>query len=222
MQSSLRQGLLLCAVVLAITACGSAAKNSTSESKSAQELVLLMDEAAALEKSGQKVVSLQKYADVTKIYPASKLPWLKIAQIHYDAMDYGQAIVAAQQVIARDDSDKLANSILSVSALRIATKSLSDLKRQNELTGTVRADAQQLANTLRESLGERVLVPAPGSADVSKPAQQRAPVAAVPVAPVPRPALVKPSTPSTGGSPAASPSAGTSAGSGAGPFGALK
>ena len=61
--------------------------------------------------------------------------------------------------IARQANLLIAQSILSVSGLRVSTRALADLSRQNELDGSVKSEAQNLARLIRESLGERVLVP---------------------------------------------------------------
>ncbi|SDF46035.1 MULTISPECIES: M48 family metallopeptidase [unclassified Duganella] len=92
-------------------------------------------------------------------YPADKTPWLQLAQIKFDRASYGEAILNAQEALQRDPSDKLANSIIAVSGLRLSTKALADLSQQNNLNGSLRSEAQELARLLRTSLGEDVLVP---------------------------------------------------------------
>jgi hypothetical protein len=62
-------------------------------------------------------------------------------------------------VLVRDPNDKLANSIIAISGLRLSTRALGDLSRQNNLSGSLRTESQDLAKLLRESLGETVLVP---------------------------------------------------------------
>jgi hypothetical protein len=148
---------ILCIALL--VGCSSTPKPVEVEKPKVVELNVLMDQGAALEKTGQKDEALLKYKDAAKFYPTSKQPWLRVAQIEFDAANYGEAIVAAQQVVARDQRDKVAHSILSVGGLRVSTKALADLGRQNELSSSVRSEAQSLAKILRESLGETVLVP---------------------------------------------------------------
>jgi tetratricopeptide (TPR) repeat protein len=200
--------LLLVASIGLLSACAGAPQSASTGGKPAVELTVLMDQAAASEKAGPKEATLRQYEEAAKLYPTSKLPWLKIAQIQFDSANYGQAIIASQQVLARDDQDKVANSILSVSGLRVSTKALADLSRQNELTGSVRNEAQDLAKVLRESLGEKVLVPAPVVVETPRkprPAVRPAKVRATPNADAKAPA-----------SPTASPAGGGS------PFGGLK
>jgi tetratricopeptide (TPR) repeat protein len=143
-----------------LAGCATQSKTGESDPKlKPGELDSLMSQVALIEKSGPKSEAISRYEEVAKQYPSSKLPWSRIAQIQFESLNYGEAIVAAQQVVARDEKDKLAHSILSVSGLRVSTKALADLSRQKELDGTVKSEAQSLARLIRESLGERVLVP---------------------------------------------------------------
>jgi hypothetical protein len=155
----------VCVVLLA--ACASTPQATGGVSNPDIELSVLMDQAAATEKTGQTEVALREYGEASRLYPTSKLPWLRIAQIQFESNSYGDAITAAQQVVSRDDRDKIANSILAVSGLRVSSKALADLRIQNELTGSIRDEAQDLAKVLRESLGERNLVPAAPATAVS-------------------------------------------------------
>lgn len=91
--------------------------------------------------------------------PARKEPWLKMAKIYFDAADYGNAIVSADEVLQRDKSDQTAKGIRAVSGLRVATQALGDLRGDSNLKGSARSDAISLVKTLRETLGEDVLVP---------------------------------------------------------------
>jgi hypothetical protein len=190
----------------ALVGCSSAPK--VAETKTTPELTVLMEQAATAEKAGQKDAALRQYEEAARLYPASKLPWSKTAQIQFDNANYGEAIVAAQQVVSRDDKDKVAHSILSVSGLRVSTKALADLSKQNELTGSVRNEAQNLAKVLRESLGEKILVPPqPVATTVTESAPTRAappPVTRSPVrtaAPTRTTKAAEPATSGGGGSP---------------------
>lgn len=106
---------------------------------------------------GDKAQGILKTAATN--YPADKAPWLHMAQIKFDRASYGEAITNALEALQRDPNDKLGNSIVAVSGLRLSTKALSDLSRQNNLNGSLRSEAQELAKLLRGSLGEDVLVP---------------------------------------------------------------
>jgi hypothetical protein len=192
-------------IVLFLIGCSSAPKNSDVQLKpKTVELSVLMEQAAATEKSATKDAALRQYEEAAKTYPASKLPWARVAQIQFDSANYGEAIVAAQQVVARDEKDKVAHSILSVSGLRVSTKALADLSRQNELSGSIRSEAQSLTKVLRESLGEQVLIPSGAPRPPPVPQVQPKP---------PVKAASQPSPASSGGS---------ASGGNGNPFGALK
>ncbi|AIY42706.1 TPR repeat [Collimonas arenae] len=126
----------------------------------AVKLDAIVAEADAAQKAGQTDKAVKLLKDATGAFPADKAPWIKLAQIRFDAENYGDAISYALEGLQRDSKDKVANSIVAVGGLRLSTKALNDLRTQNDLNGNVRTEAQGLAKILRESLGETVLVPA--------------------------------------------------------------
>ena len=134
-------------------------------------------DAEAAVKANQADKALSILSGAASNYPADKAPWLAMAQLRFDRADYGVAIVSAQEALQRDPDDKLGHSIIAVSGLRLSGKALADLSQKNNLSGSVRTEAQELAKLLRTSLGEDVLVP-PAQAS-SKPAP-RAPAKAKP------------------------------------------
>jgi hypothetical protein len=87
-----------------------------------------------------------------------------MAQTRYEAGQYGDAIVNAQEVLVRDPANNQANSVIAISGLRLSTRALADLSRQNNLSADLRTESRDLAKLLRESLGETVLVPVPTAA----------------------------------------------------------
>ncbi|MCB4359507.1 tetratricopeptide repeat protein [Quatrionicoccus australiensis] len=108
---------------------------------------------------GNQEEAIGVLADVAKKNPTRKEPWLRMAKAYFDAENYGQAIVASDEVLQRDSTDRTAKSILAVSGLRVATRSLTELRADAELRGNARSDAVSLAKALRETLQEDVLVP---------------------------------------------------------------
>jgi tetratricopeptide (TPR) repeat protein len=153
-------GRLLGAVVCAaaLSACATAPQASVAPPKkpSVEEMLAKANQASS---AGQKEQAVTLWKETATAYPADKTPWSNIAQTRYDAGQYGEAIVNAQEVLVRDPNDKLANSIIAISGLRLSTRALADLSRQNNLSGSLRTESQDLAKLLRESLGETVLVP---------------------------------------------------------------
>ncbi|OBV36829.1 tetratricopeptide repeat protein [Janthinobacterium psychrotolerans] len=122
-------------------------------------LTQVLSDADAAARAGQYD---QAYALLEKggsAYPADKAPWLQMAQMKFDRGQYGDAIGHALEALERDPDDKVANSIVAVSGLRLSGKALADLSRQNNLNGSLRSEAQELAKLLRASIGEEVLVP---------------------------------------------------------------
>lgn len=140
--------------VMALGACSTAPVKPVTPS-----LAEVMGKAAAADTAGQKEAAVALWQQAGAAYPADKSPWTRIAQTRYDAGRYGEAIVNAQEILVRDPNDQLANSIIAISGLRLSTRALADLSRQNNLSGSLRTESQDLAKLLRESLGEQVLVP---------------------------------------------------------------
>ena len=169
-----RTGRFLGAAVwaIALSACGTPPQKAV-QPPAKPSLDALMAQAAQASSAGQKEQAVTAWKQAAAAYPADKTPWSNIAQARYDAGQYGEAIVNAQEVLVRDPNDRLANSIIAISGLRLSTRALADLSRQNNLSGSIRTESQDLAKLLRESLGEQVLVPAP----VAAPAPARTNVA---------------------------------------------
>lgn len=108
-------------------------------------------------KAGQPEQALQQLERAIELDPANKQAWLKKAQIHFDARQYGLAITDAQEVIQRDAHDVTAKSILAVSGLRVSAQALEQLRRANEVSGSTRSEAESVAKVIREALGEPIL-----------------------------------------------------------------
>lgn len=147
-------GAAACAVLL--SACA-----TTKPDLAAKPAVPTMDEllskAGEASSAGRKEEAVTLWKQAAAAYPADKAPWANIAQARYDAGQYGEAISSAQEVLVRDPNDTKANSIIAVSGLRLSTRALADLSRQNNLSGSVKTESQELAKLLRESLGENKL-----------------------------------------------------------------
>lgn len=108
---------------------------------------------------GNQEEAVRLLAELAKQNPGRKEPWVRIARVQFDAANYSQAIVAAEEALQRDTSDRTAKSIRAVSGLRVAAQSLSELRTDVELKGNARSDAVSLAQVMRDTLGEEVLVP---------------------------------------------------------------
>lgn len=126
------------------------------------------------------------YRQAAKAYPTSKLPWSKLGESYFEAKDYGNAILAAQEVLEREPTDRAALGVLAVSGLRVSSHALFNLRSEGaSANGSIRTEAEALAATLRGVLGESVLFPQ--QAQVVKPSE--APVPAKPTRRVRRAAV---------------------------------
>ncbi|MEX3927601.1 tetratricopeptide repeat protein [Paraburkholderia sp. BR10936] len=163
-------------------------------------------------KGGDQDRAIALYQKLAAADPTREEPWSRIAQIQFQQQHYGQAIVAAQEALQRDQTDRAAKSVLAVAGLRVATQSLGELRQDASLQGDAKSDAQALAKQLRDTLGEDSLFP-PEQADkpalkkrrivrhVQKPAAKpvetaeaapSAPAATAAAAPAPAPAKAAP------------------------------
>lgn len=116
--------------------------------------------------------------DAASANPTDKAPWLRMAQMRFEDKNYGEAIINGLAAIERDPDDMLAYSLVAVSGLRVSSKALGDLTQKNGFSGSVRSEAQDLANLLHTTL-KQPIVPVKGGAAVSRPAAPK------PAAPAP-------------------------------------
>ena len=104
-------------------------------------------EAAIALGNNEQAVALLKSAAIA--YPKDKEPRLRAAQLQFDCHNYGEAISHAREVLDRDPDDMTANSIMAASGLRVSSKALADLAAKNNLSGSVRTEAQDLVKVVR-------------------------------------------------------------------------
>lgn len=148
-----------CAALLA--ACASPGGSSTAKPATVAAAVAEADAAVA---AGQRDKAFALLKTASLAFPTDKTPLVRMAQMRFDANDYGEAITHAREALERDPDDLLANSIAAVSGLRVSSKALGELTRKSKLNGDVKSEAEGLAKLLRASLGEEVLVPGGGKA----------------------------------------------------------
>jgi len=145
-----------------VAACGVIAGCATQDNSAAAVPETFNKNLAAADavwKGGDNDRAIPLYQQLAKDDPTREEPWSRIAQIQFAQNHYGQAIVAAQEALQRDQSDRQAKSVLVVSGLRVATQSLGELRQDEALTGDATTDAQTLAKQLRDTLGEATLFP---------------------------------------------------------------
>lgn len=148
-----------------------------------QPLAEYMAEAAKAKADHLADKERETYRTAARQYPTAKEPWARLSESYFEAGDYGNAILAAQEVLQRDAADAVATGVLAVSGLRVSTQALAAL-RQNDvnLSGDSRSQAEGLTRSLRELLGETVLVPPPAEPPQVPPPRRRAAAAPRPAA----------------------------------------
>jgi tetratricopeptide (TPR) repeat protein len=181
-------------------------------------------DADAVAKGGDQDRAIGLYQELAKSDPTREEPWSRIAQIQFQQGHYGQAIVAAQEALQRDQTDRQAKSVLAVAGLRIATTSLGELRQDASLAGDAKSDAQALAKQLRDTLGEQALFPAdqqPKPVVKKRRIVRRLKAPAHEGAPTDTPTAAAPAAAPTAAAPAA-PAAAPAKSAGGDPFSALR
>ncbi len=180
---SKRSGLAAVRILVASAIVASLAACATSGATQAPPVVTydsLMGTAESQLTSANFAGALQSFESAAKSDPTRKEPWVRLAQLHFDTGNYGRAIVASEEVLLRDPTDKVAESVLTLGGFRIATQSLQRLQSSGALTSeAAQREARELAEMMRETMGPEVAgVPEPTR---RAPARRRA-------APTPAPA----------------------------------
>lgn len=144
--------------VALMTGCGTTApaKSVSASVPAVPTLQQHLDDARRAHAEGTRIKERAIYRSAAAAYPTSKEPWLKLAEGYFEESDYGNAILASQEVLQRDSNDNVATSLLAVSGLRVSTSALKTLRQQNNLGSDTRSQAENAAKILRDVLGEPV------------------------------------------------------------------
>jgi tetratricopeptide (TPR) repeat protein len=151
-------GTVLAAVLL-MAGCATQGVNQT------QTPELAVKAADAELANGQRDKAIAILMQNAKDNPTSALPWLKIANIWFDAANYPSSILAANEALQREPSNQEAKSLLVVGGVRIAANAVSGLRTSNAVNSSARYEAENLTSAIRNALGEKNLVAAPGATD---------------------------------------------------------
>ncbi len=112
--------------------------------------------------AGGADAAISAFELAAKADPTRKEPWVRIAQLQFDQGQYARAIVAAEEVLQRDHNDLVADGVITVAGFRVANQSLTRLQGRGALASdTARKEAQTLATTLRNTMGDAILDPTP-------------------------------------------------------------
>ena len=160
-----------------------------------QSYASVLEDAETAVRAGKIESALVSFDEAAKADSTSKEPWVRIAQLQFDAGNYGRAIVAAEEVLQRDPADQVADSVLTVAGLRVASQSLQRLQGNGALASdTARIEAERLAATMRATMGQTILDS--GAAAAPKPARRSSRPASRPAPKPAAPAAEKPKSPS--------------------------
>jgi len=162
----------LSGVVLACGVMAGCATQGNNAATTPEAFNKQLADADTVAKGGDQDRAIALYQQLSKSDPTREEPWSRIAQIQFAQGHYGQAIVAAQEALQRDQTDRQAKSVLAVAGLRVATQSLGELRQDASLAGDAKSDAQALAKQLRDTLGEATLFP-PDPNDKQAPKKKR-------------------------------------------------
>jgi hypothetical protein len=119
----------------------------------------MMEGAEQAVKAGNNEQAVAMLKSATAAFSKETTPRLRLAQLQFDCHNYGEAIFHAQEVLDRDPDDLMALSIAAVSGLRVSSRALGELAQKNNLTGSVRAEASDLARMLRANIGGDIIPP---------------------------------------------------------------
>jgi tetratricopeptide (TPR) repeat protein len=156
---AVRSVLSMCALSLVLLASGCSTMAVGGEAGKNSVDALLKDADSELA-AGQhdKAINVLNYA--AKEHPTSAMPWLKMANIWFEKGNYPSAILASSEVLKRDAGNQEAKSLLVVAGLRVAASAVTELRPTSSVNMGTRVEAENLTNSLRSALGEKVLVPA--------------------------------------------------------------
>ena len=154
--SNLFRTLAVATIAATLSAC-----TTTPVAPPMPKMAELLSQASQAATAGDKEKAVTLWKQTATMYPADKTPWVNITQTRYDSGKYAEAILSAEEILVRDPANTFANSIIATAGLRLSTRALADLSRQNNLSGSVKTESQDLAKLLRESLGENTLFAPP-------------------------------------------------------------
>lgn len=159
-RSNLRRPQLV-SLIISLALFGGCATLNDGAGQAQNTVDARMKEADAELAKGQREKAVAILTQASKENPTTVEPLLKIANISFEAGNYPSTIVNANEVLARDPENQQAKSLLVVSGLRVAANAVAGLRSPGTVNTNARVEAENLTNSLRTMLGEKVLVPAP-------------------------------------------------------------
>lgn len=145
-----RKSIYFIAAIIGVAGCAS---NPTSDSGA------LVQQASQAMASGSNEKAIDLLNQATQANPIDADAWARLAQAHFDTKDYPRAITAASEALARKPDHQEARGVQFVASMRLAMLTLSEIRKTSQLNGNNRAEAEQVVRSLRETLGETILLP---------------------------------------------------------------
>jgi hypothetical protein len=159
----MRVAALIAACVVA-SGCAALPEKPPAPAPVIAPLSQMLDTADKSRADGHVQKARDAYRLAASSYPSEHLPWVRLAQSHFEAADYGNAIVAAEEALQRNPHDQTALGVMTVSGLRVSSRAVSRLNEKHAL-GDSRSQAESIVQTLRSALGETSLLA--GQSDVA-------------------------------------------------------
>ena len=101
--------------------------------------------------------AMGEFRKAAELDRSAKEPWRRMAELDFNEKKYGLAIAQSQEVLKRDPADATAQSILTVSGLRVAIESIALIQRESDPKGPAHVEAQKVVQKLRDTLGQDAL-----------------------------------------------------------------
>src|SRR5260370_1992552 len=130
----------LSGVVLACGVIAGCATQGNNTATTPEAFNKQLADADTVAKGGDQDRAISLYQQLSKSDPTREEPWSRIAQIQFTQGHYGQAIVAAQEALQRDQTDRQAKSVLADAALPAGPPSLCQRAQQAPLAGGYASD----------------------------------------------------------------------------------
>lgn len=121
---------------------------------SADEIMVRAEKTIA---AGQPGDAIKLYEQAAKEAPTYKTPWMKLARLYYDKGNFLKAYQAASEAYSRDPMDADARALKAMSALQLASSSVSDWVTAGQ---AVPADKDNAA-LLTKAMNDMVAPPPP-------------------------------------------------------------
>lgn len=171
------------ALLMAVLSSGCATTQIGESGKNGVEAMLKAADSELVAGQHEKAIAVLNQA--TKEHPTSPEPWMKLANIWFEKGNYPSSILAANEVLQRDAANQEAKSLLVVGGLRVAAAAVTGLTPTGSVTTGTRIEAENLTNSLRTALGEKVLVPPAEPKPVSYSRSKAKPRTSTPPSPSP-------------------------------------